>query len=116
MSRINFRRPDWAEQARASEARKERRSASVAAGNRIRSRHYRMALEQLAAIHNAQNGLCANPGCRKKIKAVGRGRAIDVVTGKMLCKGCSIMVNIAEHNERRLTGLLTYVQVFRKYT
>jgi len=108
--RIDFSNPNWPAVAKAQEeAAAKRLEKSKTAVKRVRSRHYRLALDTLGAIHNAQGGKCANPGCRKPISAVGRGRAIDVETNKMLCKGCSIALSILERNQKRLLGLMEYL-------
>lgn len=113
--RIDFSNPNWPAVAKAQEqAELAKLDKSKSAVRRVRSRHYRMSLDALGTIHNAQDGKCANPGCRKPISAVGRGRAIDPETNRMLCKGCSIALGILNRNQKRLRGLMEYLNAQAK--
>ena len=117
MKRINLKDPNWPsiaqQRAALQDERKKRNSASRAATKRVRTRAYLLSLDTLGTIHNAQHGRCANTGCNAAIKATGRGRALDPISNKMLCKGCSVMLSIANRDRQRLAGLLTYTEMYR---
>ena len=66
--------------------------------------------DQLTTIYHAQNGRCANENCHLPIKIVGRTRAMDVATGKMLCKACSLALGIMARSKHRILGLVSFLE------
>ena len=118
MKRINYDDPTWPDQIRRrQQALKERRQGLAAARDavkKVRSRHYRLSLDTLGAVHNAQNGKCANRQCLVPIKTTGRGRVLDEGTNKMLCKRCAIMLSIGMRDVKRLAGLISYLSEIKK--
>jgi hypothetical protein len=77
-------------------------------------RTYDQSMAEIAAIHKAQSGRCANPGCRELVVPFGRGRAMDhdPVTGAakaILCKACSVGMAVFQRKPRRLVGALIYL-------
>jgi RNA polymerase-binding transcription factor DksA len=111
--RIDLSDPNWPEVVRArEEAKRKSLNRTKAAVHRVRSKAYKMGLETLGAIHNAQHGRCAS--CDSPIKAVGRGRALDQVTNKMVCQGCAIVLGITERSVPRLRQLIHYLESAQK--
>lgn len=108
--KINLFGPNWTEEARQREEAKQKSlKRSRSAIHRVRSRAYKMRLIDLGTIHNAQNGLCAS--CGAPIKAVGRGRALDQMTNKMVCQGCAIVLGIVDRSVPRLRSIITYLEI-----
>jgi hypothetical protein len=76
---------------------------------------YGITFEQLEAMHRAQGGKCANPGCRSPIDLLGRERAIDHChkTGRirgMLCRNCNQALGLVYDEIKRLEGLASYLR------
>lgn len=77
-------------------------------------RTYRMSMNEIAAMHAAQEGKCANPGCAVMISVFGPTRAVDHdhTTGKVrgiLCKQCNVGLGMFRDDPRRLVGALAYL-------
>lgn len=74
-----------------------------------KSRADSWSVERLGALHNAQDGRCANPGCQHKIPIIGQKRGVDMRTGRMLCRSCLIALGLVKRQPRILVGLLAYL-------
>ena len=59
---------------------------------------------------SAQRGKCAVPRCFAHVPHVGRARALDVATGKVLCKSCSMILGLVGRERKRLQGLIEYLE------
>lgn len=81
----------------------------VYTAHNAKSRADSWSLERLGTLHNAQDGRCANPGCRHRIPIVGPRRGVDVQTGKMLCRSCLIALGLTKRQPRIIVGLLAYL-------
>jgi hypothetical protein len=119
---VNHNDPNWAKHRRNAEARRKAgrkasklkwKLASKYEAKRV-WRTYAMTIDDIYAMHKAQDGRCANVGCREIIQALGRGRAVDHdhKTGKvrgMLCKACNLGLGLFNDSPRRLVGILAYL-------
>ena len=112
---------DWeafaAEQEKLPPEKRKTRLAPLATRRQYRDnsvKHmYGITLEQVEAMYTAQQGRCANIGCRKEIPLEGRTRHIDHChkTGKVrgiLCRGCNVALGMLGEDAKRIAGLLDY--------
>ena len=115
---VDYTDPNWPNVVRAREKEKERlRKETKTAGKGLANRTWRtysMTLEDITDLHTAQEGRCANVGCRVKIQTFGKTRAVDHdhKTGNvrgMLCKNCNLALGLVLDKPKVLEGLIDYL-------
>jgi hypothetical protein len=66
-------------------------------------------ITDISATLNRQQGKCAVPYCFAHVPILGRGRALDRDTKKILCKACSMVLGLVARDRKRLIGLVEYL-------
>ncbi len=86
------------------------------------NRRFGISLAEVQKMHMAQNGLCANIGCSKLIRAGSQENKAtfavdhDHATGKvrgLLCIRCNCMLGHIEKNMSLIPGMMNYLNLHR---